>query len=44
LKKGNLLAVVGPQGIGKTTFLHSIMRENSITKGKATISGSIAFV
>ena len=41
---GDMIAVVGQVGCGKTTFIQSVMHETVIMKGKMEVKGSIAYV
>ncbi|KAH9421088.1 Multidrug resistance-associated protein 4 [Dermatophagoides pteronyssinus] len=43
LKSGDLLAVIGPVGSGKSSFLMSILHELPIESGKIDIEGSISY-
>lgn len=43
LKKGELLAVVGRVGSGKSSLLSAILGEMTKTDGKVTVRGTIAF-
>lgn len=40
VKKGNLIALVGPTGAGKTTFVNLLMRFYDVTGGSITIDGT----
>jgi len=44
MKMGDMLAVVGQVGCGKTTFLQSIMHETVVMSGELKVKGSIAYV
>ncbi|OTF73294.1 hypothetical protein BLA29_009595, partial [Euroglyphus maynei] len=43
LKSGDLLAVIGPVGSGKSSFLMSILRELPLESGKIELEGSISY-
>lgn len=43
LKKGDLLAVVGRVGSGKSSLLNAILGEMTKTDGKVTVRGSVAY-
>ncbi|CAG2163513.1 unnamed protein product [Oppiella nova] len=40
---GELLAVIGPVGSGKSSFLMSLMNEIEVTSGSVEVNGSIAY-
>ncbi|MBP3731244.1 MAG: ABC transporter ATP-binding protein [Mailhella sp.] len=42
IKKGELLAIVGPTGCGKTTFLNCLSKLMPTTKGEILIDGEVA--
>ena len=44
LKKGELLAVIGPVGSGKSTLLATLLQENTKLKGLLEVGGSLAFM
>ena len=44
MKMGDMLAVVGQVGCGKTTFLQSILQECIVMNGDLKVKGSIAYV
>ena len=44
VKKGDLVAVVGRVGSGKSSLLSAILGEMTRTKGKAILRGSVAYV
>ena len=44
MQSGDFLCVVGQVGCGKSTFLHAIMEENTVSNGKYKVNGSIAYV
>ncbi|KAI8881443.1 multi drug resistance-associated protein MRP [Backusella circina FSU 941] len=44
VKKGELMAVVGRVGSGKSTLISSILGDNVKMSGKVTVRGSIAYV
>ncbi|CAB3379679.1 Hypothetical predicted protein [Cloeon dipterum] len=43
LKSGQLTAVIGPVGSGKTSLIHAILEELPLKSGSLTVSGSISF-
>jgi ATP-binding cassette subfamily C (CFTR/MRP) protein 1 len=44
VKKGNLTAVVGPVGSGKTSLVSALLGEMEKVNGSANVDGSIAYV
>ncbi|KAL1814376.1 hypothetical protein ACET3Z_016950 [Daucus carota] len=44
LKRGNKIAVCGPVGAGKSSFLYALLGEISKTSGNVDIMGSVAYV
>jgi len=44
MRCGQLLAVVGKVGCGKTSLLYSILEEMKLLKGERIVKGSIAYV
>ena len=44
VQKGELLVVIGAVGCGKTSLLHALMGETSVTGGVHNVKGSIAYV
>ena len=44
MAKGDVLAIMGANGIGKTTLLQAIMGMRKPTTGRVTISGQLGFV
>ena len=44
LKRGQLLAVIGSVGCGKTTLLHSVMEETTRTCGTQKVTGTVSYV
>ncbi|KAF2900921.1 hypothetical protein ILUMI_05261, partial [Ignelater luminosus] len=43
IKRGSLIAVIGPVGSGKTSLLHVILQELPLLMGKLNVSGSISY-
>ncbi|XP_054158180.1 ATP-binding cassette sub-family C member 4-like [Oppia nitens] len=43
LASGELLAVIGPVGSGKSSFLMSLLNEIQITSGRVSVKGSVAY-
>ncbi|XP_054158177.1 ATP-binding cassette subfamily C member 4-like [Oppia nitens] len=43
LASGELLAVIGPVGSGKSSFLMSLLNEIQITSGRVEVKGSVAY-
>uniref|UniRef100_A0A158Q5Q4 Multidrug resistance-associated protein lethal(2)03659 n=1 Tax=Dracunculus medinensis TaxID=318479 RepID=A0A158Q5Q4_DRAME len=43
-RAGQLIAIVGPVGCGKSSLLHSLLRETKCVSGKMRTNGRIAFV
>nr|XP_018899809.1 PREDICTED: probable multidrug resistance-associated protein lethal(2)03659 [Bemisia tabaci] len=43
IKKGKLLAIVGPVGSGKTSLLHAILRELPLLEGSIVTNGIISY-
>lgn len=44
VKKGNLTAVVGPVGVGKTSLISALLGEMEKIKGSVNVDGRIAYV
>ena len=44
VKAGSLVAVVGQVGAGKSSLLSSLLGEMTLTKGRANVRGSVAYV
>lgn len=44
VKKGNLSAVVGPVGCGKTSLISALLGEMEKIRGSANVDGTIAYV
>ncbi|KAJ9588188.1 hypothetical protein L9F63_018452, partial [Diploptera punctata] len=43
IKPGSLVAVIGPVGAGKTSFLHAILNELPLSEGKIEVGGTISY-
>lgn len=43
IKKGELVAIIGPVGCGKSTFLSGILGELNLLSGSIAVNGSIAY-
>ncbi|XP_054158178.1 ATP-binding cassette sub-family C member 4-like, partial [Oppia nitens] len=43
LGSGELLAVIGPVGSGKSSFLMSLLNEIQVTSGRVSVKGSVAY-
>ncbi|KAK5640037.1 hypothetical protein RI129_010848 [Pyrocoelia pectoralis] len=43
IKRGHLVAIVGPVGSGKTSLVHVILKELSLSSGSLEISGSCSY-
>ncbi|XP_054158179.1 ATP-binding cassette sub-family C member 4-like, partial [Oppia nitens] len=43
LTSGELLAVIGPVGSGKSSFLMSLLNEIQVTSGRVAVRGSVAY-
>ncbi|CAG9326281.1 unnamed protein product [Blepharisma stoltei] len=43
VKKGELLAVIGPVGCGKTSLLMGIMQEIALSSGKISLNGKVSY-
>ncbi|XP_054158176.1 ATP-binding cassette sub-family C member 4-like [Oppia nitens] len=43
LAPGELLAVIGPVGSGKSSFLMSLLNEIQVTSGRVSVKGSVAY-
>lgn len=44
LSKGETLAVLGPNGVGKTSFLNTILGNRALTAGSVEVSGRIGYI
>lgn len=44
IAKGSVLAIMGANGVGKTTLLHSVMILRRPTEGRVQVSGKLGFV
>lgn len=44
VKKGNLTAVVGPVGCGKTSLISALLGEMEKIRGDVNVDGSVAYV
>ncbi|XP_069701973.1 probable multidrug resistance-associated protein lethal(2)03659 isoform X2 [Periplaneta americana] len=43
LRPGELLAIIGPVGSGKTSLLHAILKELPLTNGSIIVGGSLSY-
>ncbi|XP_059490449.1 probable multidrug resistance-associated protein lethal(2)03659 [Neocloeon triangulifer] len=43
MKSGQLLAVIGPVGSGKTSLIHAILQELPLTSGSLSVSGTVSY-
>lgn len=43
VKKGSLVAVIGPVGSGKTSLLHLVLKELSLIMGNLSVNGEISY-
>ena len=44
LSRGETLGVLGPNGVGKTTFLHSILGTRQLTAGSLSVGGKVGYI
>lgn len=44
VERGEFIAVLGPNGVGKSTLLHTVLGTRKLTSGSVTVNGRVGFI